>query len=584
MFKKFIYFFAMLMVVMIWSFNTHALPGSDNKTNKQRAFSVFNSLNNNREELRPVLTVTPREINMGNINADETAMGEYSLKNISPGALEWSASCPDDWEVVGGKTLRGRSTNEPTNLRMELSMTEGNANLSGEKTKSSTYRIRMKLEVSGEEIICQKDLKAGSYRKAIKIASTGGQRTVFIGFRIRAAQSAAQSAVQEKNPSVNLNPQHLDLGVQLPGKIISKRIELTNKGREMLRWSVVPAQLKSAEFMKELQKERYFSFQNEDLLEAGKYSSPEHLKDAMDLIGQWTEKKGYPVNTGTASAIKFRFHGTGISVFLQSHTDNGDCSIYLDDVLMKMPDILSGKWEKKELLIAEGLTEGPHTVTIAIREGSLEMAGVKIFGKEIMRGPRGWITVFPNSGTTMSETDYINVKVNTSNLVPGYYGDLIIFKTNVGEIKTEVYVDIISGSGNKVIDVYLYSKDHDYLYTADPQLESRRLMQNGYVKEGIAFRLFTPNIPGTTSFYRWYNPALKDHYYHHARTGGGKKLNGYIYEGVIGNIATSRMSNTRELYRWFNPSTRKHYYSTNPKGAIGIGRGYRFEGIAGYVR
>ena len=278
------------------------------------------------------------------------------------------------------------------------------------------------------------------------------------------------------------------------------------------------------ELMQELQKERYFSFQNEEPLEPGKYVAPEHLKDAMELMGKWTAKNGYPISKGAASTIKFRFNGTGLSIFLQSHTEDGSCSIYLDEVMLNLPDVLSGEWEKKELLIAEGLTNGPHTVTIVIKEGSLELEGVKVFGKEIARGPKGWITVYPVSGTTMSETDYINVKVDTSYFVPGYYGDQIFFKSNVGEAIAEVFVDVLPDSGSKVIDVYLYSKDHDYLLTMDPQAESRRLIQNGYVKEGIAFRLFAPQTPGTMSFYRWYNPLLKDHFYHYDRTGGGKKL------------------------------------------------------------
>ena len=575
MFKKFIYFISMFMVVSFCSINAYTQPGSTHKINKQPSSKMVNSTNNNQEEQRPVLTITPREIDLGAIKPGEIAFGEYSLKNIAPGELKWSISCPDDWESVADKTLKGTASNEPTYLRLELAITESNGNVSGEKARIANYRTSMKMEAAGKELICQKNLKAGNYRKGIIMTSTGGQRTIFLDFRIHALQEI---------PSISLNPQRLDLGVQLPGKIMSKRIELTNRGREMLKWSVVPSEAKPNELMQELQKERYFSFQNEEPLEPGKYVAPEHLKDAMELMGKWTAKNGYPISKGAASTIKFRFNGTGLSIFLQSHTEDGSCSIYLDEVMLNLPDVLSGEWEKKELLIAEGLTNGPHTVTIVIKEGSLELEGVKVFGKEIARGPKGWITVYPVSGTTMSETDYINVKVDTSYFVPGYYGDQIFFKSNVGEAIAEVFVDVLPDSGSKVIDVYLYSKDHDYLLTMDPQAESRRLTQNGYVKEGIAFRLFAPQTPGTMSFNRWYNPLLKDHFYHYDRTGGGKKLDGYVYEGIIGNIATSRMTNTRELYRWFNPSTKRHYYSTSPKGATGTRRGYRFEGIAGYVR
>jgi hypothetical protein len=574
---KTIFCFISIFVAFNFSiFHAFAQSRSDYKINQHQTSNTTSPTTVKKEEQRPVLTVTPREIDLGSIKPGDTAFGDFSLKNISTGMMSLSTSCPEGWESDTAQTLRGVVSGDPGDLLVELSVAENIDNLSGDRSKSRGYRTGIKMEMAGKKISCYKNLKAGAHRNAIRLKSEGGQRSIFVDFRIHALQEV---------PSISLNPQRLDLGVQLPGKIISKRIELTNKGREMLRWSVAPPQAKAVELSGELQKERYLSFHNEAQSEPGKYVIPEHLKDSMELIGKWTEKNGYPLSKGVASSIKYRFNGTGISAFLQTHADDVvNCSIYLDEILLNLTDMLSGQWEKKELVIAEGLTDGPHVVTIVIKEGSLELEGVKVFGKDIIRGPRGWITVFPNSGTTMSETDYINVKVDTSNLAPGYYGDQIVFKSNAGEAKAEIFVDVNSDSGQKNIDVYLYTKDKDCLFTADPQAESKRLIQNGYLKEGIAFRLFTPQTPGTTSFYRWYNPLKRDHYYHYDRSGGGKKLDGYVYEGTIGNIATSRMTNTRELYRWFNPSTGKHYYSTNAKAATGERKGYRFDGIAGYVR
>lgn len=578
MYKIIIHFIAISVLVSMGSFHTAAQSIAAAQRGEKHPCRIAAAQNEGKEEQRPVLSVTPREIDLGAIKPDEAAFGEFSLRNLSQGVsaeMEWSASCPEGWNNTGVRTLKGKVSGQPEYLRVEVLVKGNNENYFWEQPKISTYHTIIKLVSAGAEITCHKDLKAGAQRNAIKLTSIGGQRTVFTDFRIHVLQEV---------PSIDLNPQRLDLGVQLPGKIISRKIELTNKGKETLRWSAIVPEAGSVDYLKELQKERYLSFYNEDMQDQGKYIVPMHLKDSMVLIGKWTEKNGYPLSIGNAGSIKFQFQGTGISVFLQSHTEEGNCSIYLDEELLTLPDALSGQWEKKELVIAEGLTDGPHSVTIVIREGSLELEGVKIFGKEIKRGPRGWVTVFPNSGTTRNEKDYINVKIDTSYLAPGYYSEKIIFKTNVGKKIAEVHADVLSDSGHRVVDVYLYAKNMDYLFTADPQAESKRLLQNGYVKQGIAFRLFLPQTAGTTSFYRWYNPEIKDHFYHHDRTGGGKKLNGYVYEGIIGNIATSRLTNTRELYRWFNPSTKKHYYSTNPSGAAVTRRGYRFEGIAGYVR
>ncbi|MDD4242032.1 MAG: hypothetical protein PHG54_11435 [Smithellaceae bacterium] len=565
MFNRSIAAVLLFIMMLICVADSHARTETPLQTGKPSPYGA---------EQRPVLTVTPREIDFGGVHPGETAMGDFSLKNIAPGALDWSAFCPEDWEGAS-RALRGNISGEPSLLHLELTIAEIKDQAPGDKSGIPVFTTRLKMQTGDRESVCQKDLKAGMHRKAIRLTSAGGQRTIFVDFRIPARQ---------ETPSINLTPQRLDLGVQLPGKILSKRIELINKGREMLKWTVLPQQAGAAESARQPSRERYFSFQNEAIPEPGKYAVPEHLKDTMEVIGRWTEKNGYPVSKGAAGALKFRFRGTGISVFLQSHTEDGSCSLYLDETLLNLPDVLPGEWEKKELLIAEELADGPHTLTMVIRDGSLELEGVKVFGREALRGPRGWITVFPSSGTTLNEKDYINVKVDTSGLAPGYYGDQIVFRSNAGEEIAEVFVDVLADTSQKVIDIFLYARDMDYLFTADPQAEAKRLIQNGYIKEGIAFRLFAPQTPGTLSFHRWYNPLLKDHYYHYDRAGGGKRLDGYVYEGAIGNIATSRLTNTRELYRWYNPKTGRHYYSTNPKGLSGLIKSYRFDGIAGYVR
>ncbi len=148
----------------------------------------------------------------------------------------------------------------------------------------------------------------------------------------------------------------------------------------------------------------------------------------------------------------------------------------------------------------------------------------------------------------------------------------------------EVFVEVIPDSAPRAIDIFRYSKGLDYLFTANPQAETKRLIEYGYIKDGIAFRLFVPETPGTTGFYRWYNPQKKDHFYHHDNAGGGKNLQGYIFEGSFGNIATSKLTNTRELYRWYNPETGHYFYTTDSKGENVRKNGYRFDGIAGYVK
>lgn len=525
-----------------------------------------------------VLSIAPREIDLGTIKQDEVSFGEFVLRNVAPGPsedIEWQAACPEGWIAEGVDVVAGKVTRKPDYLRIDAYSRENNESYFWERPKISSYRAYIKMEAGTRQIVCTRDMKPGTHRLPIKLSSTGGQRTIFIVFRLLSAQEP---------PSITLTPQRLDLGVHTPGKIISQRIEVTNPGAEILKWSVFLPQRETIEYSKDLPKERYFSFFNPDIRDGAKYVPPAHLKDSMEMIGKWVAKKGYPVSTGIASAIKFHFQGTGISFFLQSPSDGENCSFYLDDERFYLPEPVLNRENEKELVIARGLLDEPHNISLVVKEGTLEAEGIKIFGKEVKRGPKNWLTVYPVSGTTGNEIDYVNVKIDTSYLSPGSYGEHITFKTNAGKKVAEVYVDVLSDTTSKFIDIYLYTKNNDYLFTADPQGEAKRLIQHGYMKQGIAFRLFPAQSAGTTPFYRWYSPRNNDHYYHHEREGGDKKLDGYIYEGVIGNIATSRLTNTRALYRWFNPATKKHYYSTETGGIMSPRKGYRFEGIAGYVR
>lgn len=542
------------------------------------AIRNFATQDANDRRQQPVLSIAPREIDLGTIKQDEVSFGEFVLRNVAPGPsedIEWQAVCPEGWSAEGTDVLTGKVTRKPDYLRVDVYSRENNEGYFWEQPKISSYRAHIKMEAGTRQIVCVKNMKPGTHRLPIKLASTGGQRTIFIVFRLLSVQEP---------PSIALNPQRLDLGVQGPGKTISQRIEVTNPGTEILKWSVILPQPGTIEYAKDLPKERYFSFFNPDIRDGAKYVPPGHLKDYMELIGKWVGKNGYPVNTGIAGAIKFQFQGTGISFFLQAPSGEENCTFYLDDERLYLPETLSGREDEKELVIARGLLDEPHNVSLVVKEGTLEPEGIKIFGREVKRGPKNWLTVYPVSGTTGNEIDYVNVKIDTSYLSPGSYGEQITFKTNAGKKVAEVYVDVLSDTTSKVIDVYLYTKNNDYLFTADPQGEAKRLIQNGYVKQGIAFRLFPAQAAGTTPFHRWYSPRNNDHYYHHEREGGGKKLDGYVYEGIIGNIATSRLTNTRALYRWFNPATQKHYYSTETGGAMAPRKGYRFEGIAGYVR
>jgi hypothetical protein len=571
------YFILFIIVLTISPSCATAQKAAEQETVKKIVLAGENHVpaDENRNNFQPVLAITPREVDVGTISPGEVVTGVFTFKNMGSGVLYWSTTGPEGWRKLENQKLSSIQEDDTDSLRFEIRLPVDGEQLRSYKSKTAFYNTEIQLEVGRGKLICQKDLHLGIHKKAVKITSTGGSRTIYVTFKIVAAQ---------ESPMINFNPARLDMGCVIPGKTVSKKIMVTNKGKEMLVWAVVARKPKRNENTSIFKKERYISFLNEEVRESGDYSVPGHLRDSIELYGKWTENDGYPFSVGGGNSIKYRFNGTGISLNLANQSEEGSLAIYLDENMLNSHNWSASKKEKGELVLAEGLADGPHVLTVVNKEGNLKLESVKISGKDVIRGPSGWMTVLPNSGTTTSQTNYLNVTLNTGQLAPGYYGDSVVFKTNGGDEIVDVYVEVIPDNVSRVIDIYRYSRGLDYLFTADPQMETKRLNQNDYVKEGIAFRLFVPETPGTRSFYRWYNPQKKDHFYHYDSRGGGKNLPGYVFEGAIGNIATSKMTNTRELYRWVNTSTGNHFYSTDPKGEKIVKKRYRFEGIAGYVK
>jgi len=564
-----------IFALIVYPFATFAQNSLNQEKNKTAiGQSIQKLLNNDGKQKKVGLTINPQEINLGTITTDKTGEGIFTLKSTGPEVIDWSTEGPGTWKKVENQKLSGVFKNTTDSLRVGIRLLPKE---SEDKQKNTPNYLEMKLEAGNGSLICRKEFTVGKHKEEIKINSADGDKVIFVTFVIGYTQ---------KSPSINLNPLRLDMGSVLSEKIVSKKIMVTNGGKEILKWSVAVKKRESKDTPDDFQKNRYISFINEEGLGSGVYTVPGHLKDIIELTGKWTESNGYPSGAEGDNFIKVNFRGTGVILYLSTYqADEVNMAISLDKNPMDNIELLESLDENKgELLIAEGLADGPHVLTIVSKNSRLAFEGVKIIGAKTAYFPPGSLKIMPNSGATTRQTNYLKVTLNTGQMAPGCYVDDIIFDTNGGEGIVEVFAEIVPDNTVKVIDIYRYYNGTDYLFTANPQSETKRLSQNNYAKEGIAFRLFKPETPGTISFYRWYNPQKKDHFYHYNITGGGKNLQGYIFEGSIGNIATSRMTNTRELYRWYNSKTEHYFYSTDLQGGKINKKRYRFEGIAGYVK
>jgi hypothetical protein len=526
--------------------------------------------------VQPLLIVSPREINFGPIGSGSVETGSCVLRNLGGGSLQWTLSPPEGWacgEIGGlGGPLDVRAAEIQVRLKYARKAPEQGAPL----RKTGVNPLVLTLEYGGQTLTCRREATTGVHREVIRINSTGGSRSLFLRYQVVSPES---------EPLIHLTPLRVDFGSVTAGERVARRVELTNRGRDTLVWSVGLPESPSTEGGLWPPPGRYISFYSELAKGKGTYASPGTLKPGLDLSGAvWSEEDGYPVGTGQANSLRLRFSGTGITLYYWKGPEGGEVSAFLADRFLQAIQCRAEQRESAETLLAEDLPDGNHVLTLVSVSGRAVLQGVRIAGKPVQKGSAGWITVFPKSGTTLRETDYVNVVANTQHLAPGWYADQIHFSSNGGEKTMEVSLEVTAENPSRLLDVYRYSRGADYFFTTNPRAELPHLQAGGYVKEGIAFRLFSPGTPGTTSFYRWYNQKRGDRYYGYDLQGGGMNLQGYVLEGVIGNIATSRLAQTRELYRWSNPSRGVHFFTTDPKGEGIEKKGYRFDGIAGYVR
>lgn len=521
-------------------------------------------------DLRPALIADPREIDLGAIGPGEETKGDFLLKNVGSGRLDWSTEGPEGWIRTGTGTLAGGVEETPTPVKISLLFEKETG-----QEKPQSILLVLRLEAGEASATFFREAKTGELREAVRFTSTGGTTTVF--FRVRLVQFASA-------PTMALAPVRIDGGTVRTDEQITRMVHLTNRGKEVLKWRAGLAGRRGMPATARPLAGRYVSFLNEAVAGTGGYSPVVALREDLHVTGIWGEEGGYPSNREEEDALRFRFTGSGISLLIWKSPEGGIFNLYIDEQLAGYIDSFSDRRERVEIYLGEWLPDGPHVLTFVNGDGRTILEGVRIFGRPVMKGPPGWISVFPDSGTTLRETDYVNIGINVRNLEPGVYGERIFFLSNGGDAEVEISLEVAADAQPRLLDVYRYLAGGDYLYTSDPRAEAARLRTKGYRNQGIVFRLFSPGTPGTTTFFRWFNPARGDHFYSSDQAGGGKPLSGYLAEGTIGNIATSRLTGTRELYRWHNPATGRHFYTTDQAGDGLVKKGYRFDGIAGFVR
>lgn len=567
----------LLLFVLLWVLSTLA-PFSEVQTSSaaNNGTNLKTAPANGQPKtpkLMPSLVVSQREIDFGTLAMGQEKEGSFTIKNIGGDSLAWTVLPPEEWFPLDKTELLGMSVgnDEVINLRISVIKKDEGA---PEANMSSNLPVQLILENRSNRLICVRDLPVGHYRDTIKIQSNSTiKRTLFIKFNI---------VPDMEDTSIAVNPPRLDFGTVKMGEPTTKRIRLTNKSTNNVKWQAGLAG--ATDELSGPGLDRFISFTNDDVSGKGTYVVPARMEKQLQLWGSWREYQGFPSINGKC-ILKLNFYGSTLALFIKKLNNSGQFSAYIDNILIKSYEFsdTDEDFEFYEIPVSDNLIEGHHVLTLALNGNGIAVEGVRIKRQDIIEGKRDWLTIFPQSGFTMKETDYINITLNPVQTNPGVYANTIHIASNNGNCDIPVSYEVISELPAQNIDIYRYYKGGYYLFISSQPTEEMRLTSKGFIKQGLAFSLFQPGTLGTVPFHRWYNPNIINQFFSYDYNKGNSML-GYVYEGAVGNIATSRLTNTRELYRWYNPKTRQHFFSLDAKGEGMSKKGYVFDGIAGYVK
>jgi hypothetical protein len=520
------------------------------------------------------LTIMPTEIDLGQLGPGGTRKGAISLRKMTSRSATWSLIAPAGWNVTDEKMMMGVLDKDGGLLQIQLKILNDEP-ANNAKNRKYARPAQLLFEAGEQASAFTRKIEPGHHNIRVRMETDDGPIAFDILFTL--LDTAAQ-------PLLGIDPLQIDFGTTMQGEKVSRRVKLTNNGWETLKWQASIARAIGSDTGSALETGKYVSFLNDEITGSGYYKVARHLKERLELPGKWAENQGYPYAAADGHTLRYHFTGTGIVIYFWKGPATGQLTAFVNDRFIFQQEGLSEQKERFEWQIAEGLSAGSHILTLVNRNGPVAIEGVRIYGGDTIPLNPGSVAVSPDNGAVTRQTNYVNITVNTLSLAPGHYSGYVSFDSNGGQKEVELSLDVTADNIPRTLDVYLYVRDMDHFLTTNLQAELAMLQARGYTKQGIAFRLLSPGMPGTTEFYRWFHPKKNDHFYGYDLKSVKRSMQGYILEGTIGNIATSRLTHTRELYRWYNPSSEHYFYSIDSKGDGIEKKGYRYDGIAGYVR
>ena len=121
----------------------------------------------------------------------------------------------------------------------------------------------------------------------------------------------------------------------------------------------------------------------------------------------------------------------------------------------------------------------------------------------------------------------------------------------------------------------------DHFYTTNwAELNAGR---GGFSLDGVQCQIHPAPAAGTVALHRYWNPSVTDHFYTIDFNALGMGRFGWIHEGVAGFVYPTSAAGTVPLHRYWNPAAGDHFYTTSFE-ELGTGRrGWSYERVECYV-
>jgi hypothetical protein len=317
----------------------------------------------------------PESIAMGEIGACKLKQGTIVIANTDSGRKAWSADLEDGWLCKSGQPLRGMLENALP-VQIKISMKSSLVPAGGDNNHHDLYTVVLNLELENRHVSYHKKLSGGNHREMAILNIGGEKKVVELSFYVME---------YPLEPLLSVSPRRLDFGTLGQGQKMIKKIEITNRGRQALKWKIRPKNNLQQMADSEILAGRYVSFLHRETRETGPYQPGNGGKESAEFTGPWSEVDGYP-EAQQNSVLKYRFSGAGVILYYWKSPAGGKFSLYLDNRIIANIDTFNEQTVAAEYRLPEPVVLGTHTLTLVNNLGRVVIEGVKIVGREIARG------------------------------------------------------------------------------------------------------------------------------------------------------------------------------------------------------